>query len=565
MVARVQISAAFGAALILLLSACDGGGGSAGSGASATPAGSGGLVTVPPTIDTRQVEADAVRLAKQASFGPMPELVARIKQLGTEGWLNEQFAATGSSYADIAANPVRRDFCASGDTICTRQHFSRGPVASRFYADAVQGQDQLRQRVAFALGQIVVASDQRVSVAAGLAAYNQILLDNAFGNYRDILARVTRNGYMGAYLDMADSNKSAPSENYARELLQLFSMGPNKLNMDGTPALDASGASIPNYTSDDIRGIARALTGWTHKRLDSSNASAARDYSSPMVPQASRYDGSAKTFLGTTVPAGASQEASVDAVVDAAFNHPSTAPYLAKVLIGHLVTPNPTPAYVARVAAKFVDNGRGVRGDLKEVVRAILTDSEARGAPGAAAGKVKDPVLLMTSVARLIGFTTDGWVFVNRDTALGQPVMRAPSVFSFYPPDYPLPGSATLKSPASKLLDTATALRRHNFVYDWTIGGDATRSEFALDSGLPLATKTQPNWAVWSDVGDDLDKMAARIDLLLFANTLTQPQRDALKAAAAAITNADPAVQQRKRAQVMLYVAASSPLFLVDR
>lgn len=556
-----RVSAALGVALLTVLSGCGGGG--SGTGAST---GSGGVVSVTPAPTPTFTEADAARLAKQASFGPTPALVARIKELGVNAWLDEQFTATGSTYADLTT-AVRRDFCTSGDTVCSRQHFSRVPVAMRFYADATMAPDQLRQRVAFALGQMIVASEQEVNSAAGIAAFNQIFLDNAFGNFRDILARVTMLGYMGDYLDMADSNKSAPSENYARELLQLFSMGPDQLNMDGTPRLDATGARQPNYTPEDIRGVARALTGWTYARVGGAAITDgnARDYSQPMIAVPTRYDTAAKSFLGTSVAAGATQEASVAAVVDAAFNNASTAPFVSKFLITHLVTPNPTPAYVGRVSAVFANNGSGVRGDLKAVVRAILTDAEARNAPGAASGKVKEPVLLMTGLARVIGFTTDGYVFVNRDTSMGQPVMRAPSVFNFYPTDYPLPGSTTLKSPASKLLNTSNVLRWHNFVYDWTIGGDATRSEFTLASGLPNSSLTQPLWSGWEAFGTDLDAMVARIDLLMFANTLAQPQKDALKAAAAAITHADPLIQARKRAQMMLYVAASSPIFLVDR
>lgn len=559
----ISFRSALCAALLASLAACDGGGGGGASGGGVVSPAPAPTVAAPVGLS----DAQAARLAKQASFGATPALVARIKELGVDGWLNEQFAATGSSYADIAANSVRRDFCASGDTICARQHFSRTPVAMRFYADAIAAPDQLRQRVAFALGQLIVASEQEVNGAAGIAAFNQILLDGAFGNYRDMLQRVTMSGYMGDYLDMADSNKSAPSENFARELLQLFSMGPDQLEMDGTPRRDAGGARIPTYTPEDVRGVARALTGWTYARVGGAAITDgnARDYAQPMIPVPARYDNTAKSFLGTSVPAGATQEASVAAVVDAAFNHPSTAPHVAQFLIAHLVTPNPSPAYVGRVAAAFANNGSGVRGDMKAVVRAILTDAEARSAPAGDIGKVKEPVLLMTGLARAIGFATDGYVFVTRDTALGQPVMRAPSVFNFYPPDYPLPGSATLKSPASKLLSTANVLRWHNFVYDWTIGGDATRSEYALDSGLPLSSKTQPLWTEWEAMGTDLDAMVARIDLLLFANTLTPAQRAALKAAAQPLTNADPVILARRRAQTMLYVAASSPLFLVDR
>ncbi|WP_448664745.1 DUF1800 family protein [Sphingomonas sp. CJ20] len=551
------------AALFSALAGC--GGGSGGGGATG-----GGVVSPAPTSTPAPVgltEGEAARLAKQASFGPTPALVARIKELGVDRWLDEQFAATGSTYADIAAGAVRRDFCPNNDTLCARQHFSRIPVAMRFYADAISGNDQLRQRVAFALGQMIVASETEVNSTAGIAAFNQIFVDNAFGNYRDILQRVTMSGYMGDYLDMADSNKSGPSENFARELLQLFSMGPDQLNMDGTPKLDAGGARIPNYGADDIRGVARALTGWTYARLGGAAITDgnARDYSQPMIAVPARYDTTAKTFLGTTVPAGATQEASVAAVVDAGFNAASTAPRVSQFLITHLVTPNPSQAYVGRVAAVFANNGNGVRGDLKAVVRAILTDAEARGTPTGAAGKVKEPILLMTGLVRAIGFNTDGYLLSTRDSGIGQPVMRAPSVFNFYPPDYPLPGSTTLKSPASKLLNTSNVLRWHNLVYDWTIAGDANRAEYSLDSGLTGSSLSQPLWSGWEAFGTDLDGMIARIDLLLFANSLSQQHRDALKAAGTPITNADPLLQARRRAQTLLYIAASSPLFLVDR
>lgn len=555
------LSAAFG---LLALAGCDGGGG----GGSSSSGSAGGVVTAPSPTPTPVVftDGDAARLAKQASFGPTPDLVARIKSLGATAWIDEQLAASSSTYADLTTE-VRRDFCAANDTVCSRAHFSRTPVAMRFYANAVAGSDQLRQRTAFALGQMVVASEAEVNSTAGIAAFNQIFLANAFGNYRDILSQVTMLGYMGDYLDMADSNKSGPSENYARELLQLFSMGPDALNMDGSLKRDGAGAAIPNYTTDDIKGVAKALTGWTYARVGGAAITDgnARDYSKPMIQVANRYDTTQKNFLGTSVSAGATQDASVAAVVDAAFNNPSTAPFVARHMIVHLVTANPSPAYIGRVAAVFADNGAGKRGDMKAVVRAILLDSEARSAPTATSGKLKEPVLLMTGLARAIGFATDGYVFVTRDSALGQPVFRAPSVFNFYPDDFPLPGSTTLKSPASKLLNTSNVLRWHNFVYDWTVSGDATRSEYALDSGLPMSSLTQPLWAPWEAMGTDLDAMVARIDLTLFANTLSQAQKDKLKAAATAITNGDATIQARRRAQMMLYVAASSPMFLVDR
>lgn len=552
------------------LSACGGGGSSGGSG--------GGLVSVAPTptptasptpapISTQ----DAVRLAKQATFGPTPEVVNRIVTLGINGWIDEQFAATGSRYDDIATSTgVAQNFCTnSADTACNRKFFSREPVAMRFYADAMVAPDQLRQRVAFALSQILVASETEVNETNGIAAYNQILLSGAFGNYRDVLMNVTLSSFMGDYLDMADSNRTAPSENYAREMLQLFSMGPDQLNMDGTRKLDATGAAIPTYTTDDIKGVAKALTGWTYPRLNGGaiTDSNVRDYSKPMIEISARYDTSAKTFLGTTVPAGASQSDSVKAAVDAAFNNASTAPYVSKALIQQLVTSNPSAAYVGRVAAKFADNGSGVRGDMKAVVRAILTDSEARGAPrtGTSDGKVKEPILLMTSLMRAVGMTTDGYAFVTQDSGLAEPVFRSPSVFNFYPPDYPLPGNTSLKSGPSKLMTTSNITRFHNFVYNWTVTGDQTRSEFTTNPGIPGWVGSKTEWGAWEAMGTDTDAIIARIDLLLLANTMTDAQKTALKAAAAAITNTDVNLQARRRAQMLLYIVGTSPLFLVDR
>ncbi|URW76028.1 DUF1800 domain-containing protein [Sphingomonas donggukensis] len=559
------------AVAMAVLSGC-GGGGTSGSG--------GGLVSVTPTpspapstpTPTPVTSVDAVRLAQQATFGPTPEVVNRIVALGITGWIDEQLAATGSRYDDIAASTAAlQDFCTAGagstDTACNRKYFSREPVAMRFYADAMNAPDQLKQRVAFALSQVLVASELEVNETNGIAAYQQILLDGAFGNYRDILQNVTLSGYMGDYLDMADSNRTAPSENYARELLQLFSIGPDQLNMDGTRRLDATGAAIPNYTTDDIKGVAKALTGWTYARLGSAalTDNNARDYSKPMVQVAARYDTTAKTFMGTTVPAGATQADSVKAVVDAAFNNASTAPFVAKSLIQQLVTSNPSPAYVGRVAAKFADNGSGIRGDMKAVVRAILTDAEARGGvrSGAGDGKVKEPILTLTATMRVVGFSTDGYPFVTQDAGVLQGVFRSGSVFNFYPPDYPLPGNTTLRSGPSKLITTSNVIRLHNLIYNWTVSGDQARSEFTTNPGIPGWTGSSTTWTAWEAL--DTAGMIDRINLLMMANTMSDAQKAALTSAASAITNATPSLQSRRRAQMLLYIVATSPQFQVDR
>jgi hypothetical protein len=226
-----------------------------------------------------------------------------------------------------------------------------------------------------------------------------------------------------------------------------------------------------------------------------------------------------------------------------------------------LTIANPTPAYVERVATVFADNGAGVRGDLKAVVRAIYLDSEAR-VVSQLPGKVKEPVLLATSLARAIGYATDGYAFTTRDAGMGQAPFRAPSVFNYYPYDFPLPQGAGLVSPVGKLMTTSTTISRHNFLYDWTVGGDATRGEFKPTLG---ATGTVPNWASWEANGANDGKTIDRINLVMLNGTMTPAQRQALASAMAAIKNSDPALQARKRAQTALYIVASSPLFQVDR
>jgi uncharacterized protein (DUF1800 family) len=547
----------------MMLAACGGGG----SSPTVTPTG-----PVPTPVPVVVVTTgDAVRLAKQASFGPTQALADHIAALGTSAWLDEQFAASGSTYSDLVSRAVANNYCnlvaKDQQTVCNRDNLSSFPVATEFYTHAVQNNDQLRQRVAFALSQIIVASDFEVHTTAGLAVFNQIFLDNAFGNYRTILRAVTLNPYMGAYLNMVDSQKAAPNENYARELMQLFSMGINQLNADGVEKKDGSGAPIATFTSADVSDIARALTGWTYTRFAGAAANDGNqlDFTKPMTTNAAQFDTTAKTFLGTTVAAGATQDANIDAVVDAVFNNASTAPFVSKFLIEQLVMSNPSAAYVGRVSAIFANNGAGVRGDLKAVIRAILTDADARGnaKTGANDGKLKEPVLFSLSIARLLAFKTDGYAFTTRDAGMGQQPFRAPSVFNFYPPDYPLPLGGGLLSPPTKLITASTILARHNLAYDWTVSGDS-RSEYAVQATITGSTGTQPDFSAW-DALTDPAKLVDAIDLIMLNQTMTSQQRTALLAAINAVTDPVATTQAHKRAQLALYIVAASPQFQVDR
>ncbi len=233
------------------------------------------------------------------------------------------------------------------------------------------------------------------------------------------------------------------------------------------------------------------------------------------------------------------------------FNHPNTGPFISKRLIQQLTIANPTPAYVGRVAAAFANNGAGVRGDLKAVLRAIYLDPEARTA-SRLPGKVKEPVLLATSLARAIGFKTDGYAFTARDISMGQSPFRAPSVFNFYPYDFPLPQGAGLVSSVSKIMTTSTIIGRHNVIYDWTISGDETRGEFQKQAIIPYGSGTVPNWASWEAYGADDGKIVDRINLVLLNGAMTSAQRQALLAAMSGIKNATPALQTRRRAQMAL-------------
>lgn len=550
----------------LMVSACNGGNGTttASSSTQATQSAS--------TQSQTQKEADAGRLAKQATFGATPDLINHMVSVGVSGWLDEQFAASGSTYSDIiTATDVPGDICDnSSDPTCQYKYRTPNLIILRFYANTLSQPDQLRQRVAFALSQLLVAgASEAFGSPAGVGTLNQIFLDNAFGNYRDILSKVTFNGFMGSFLNMVDNSASGANENYAREFMQLFSIGPTKLNMDGTLALSSTGQPIANYTPDDVHAVARALTGWVYQYLPGNGSYLYYDYTKPLTPSPGNYDAGAKTFLGTTVPAGASQVASVNAVIDAVFNNPSLPPYVAKFLIQQLVTSNPSPAYVSRIATVFVNDGNNVRGNMKAVIRAILTDTEARTPPtGNSAGKVKEPILLMTSIARAAGLVSDGWAFTPYEGAMSQPVFRAPSVFNYYPPNNPLPQSSTLVSPASKLMTTASVVRRENFIYEWTIGlgvnNYAPYFTASVESGVPNPTGSSIDWSSWQALPDTA-AMVDRIDLIMLNRTMTSAQRSALVAAANAITNADPRIQAMLRAQMLLYVVGTSPLFQVDR
>jgi uncharacterized protein (DUF1800 family) len=418
--------------------------------------------------------------------------------------------------------------------------------------------------VAFALSQIFVTSGLDVNVAYGMAGWQQIFLDRAFGNFEDLLLRVTLSSVMGDYLNMVNNDKPAgevnPNENYARELLQLFALGVWELKADGTPLTDATGAKIPSYDQDTIEAFAHVFTGWTYPQLPGvpQRTHNPRNFLGDMVGVASNHDPAAKAPLlgGAALPAGQPMAADLAAAIHTVFMHPNVGPFIGRQLIQKLVTGDPSPQYVARVAAVFANNGAGVRGDLAAVVAAILTDPEARGArkidPGY--GKLREPVLYLTGIARALDTASDGVFFGTQSGALGQPLFYPASVFNYYPPGYVVPGTQA-NGPEFALQNSSTAINRWNAVNTLAFG------TIAPIATLPGATGTRPDWSALAAAAGNADALLDRLDALLLHGTLAP----AARAAIAPAINAVPATDPLTRAKTAFYLVATSSQFQVER
>ncbi|HMH05953.1 MAG TPA: DUF1800 domain-containing protein, partial [Terriglobales bacterium] len=370
----------------------------------------------------------------------------------------------------------------------------------RFFTNALTGPDQLRQRVGFALSQIMVASAAKVNNPSAFVLWANMFQKDAFGNFSTLLNDVTLSPVMGNYLDMVKNDKPDPStnsranENYAREVLQLFTVGLDLLNPDGTPQLDGSGNPIPTYTQDTITGFARVFTGWTYPTKPGATAGFGNPafYGGPMIAFDSHHDSDPKLVLnGITIPGGGTAQADLTAGLQNIFNHPNVGPFISKQLIQHLVTSNPSPEYVGRVAAVFADNGSGIRGDLKAVVTAVLLDAEARRGddPTQAQpndGHLKEPILFITNLMRAVNATSDGAGLSDRASDMKQSPFFSPSVFNFFPPNFVVQGT-TLLGPEFAIFNTSTTISRTNFVNDLIYGQVNGGTTVSLNGYVPLA------------------------------------------------------------------------------
>ena len=518
------------------------------------------------TLSTAQLQADAVRLLEQATFGPTDSLIAHVLAVGPQAFLNEQLAVPASQYPAFKYVPFGQaaTFCPTDpDPQCQRDYYSLFLLQNAFFTNALTGSDQLRQRVAFALSQILVTSGLDVNVAYGMAKYQQIFHDYAFGNYEDILTRVTLSSVMGDYLNMVNNDKPAnginPNENYAREVLQLFSIGVWNLNQDGSQVLDATGAPVPSYTQDTVEAFAHVFTGWTYPVLPGVPARTHNptNYLGDMVAVDSNHDNTARTLLnGAVAAAGLSAQGELTFAIHNIFTHPNVGPFVGKQLIQKLVTGDPTPQYVSRVAAAFNNNGQGVRGDMKAVITAVLMDPEARGAtkldPGY--GKLREPVLFMTGATRALNTQSDGVFLAQQSNSLGQNLFNAPSVFNYYPPTYVLPDKPNL-APEFAIQNSTTSINRYNFANSLSFGTIAPLAT------LPGAIGTIPNWTTLSALAGDPNALLDKLNTLLMHGTMPDAMRSSIVPAINAIAASDPLT----RAKTAFYLVTTSPQYQVER
>ena len=586
-----------------------GGGPADDAGAVATPAPATPPAADPPLVPDPYTgpasDADTVRFLEQASWGPTTAEIARVKALGFKAYLDEQFnippanLAKGSNYPDLLfpvddanqecpVTPIIFD-PSYNQAVCLRDKFTMYPVHRTFFSTALYGNDQLRQRVAFALHQIfVVSAASEVNRPSWMTPYLQALDRNAFGNYRTLLNEITLTAAMGEFLDMRLSTRTSPNENFAREVLQLFSIGTDVLNLDGTPQRDAQGNTIPTYTQNDVNEFTRVFTGWNFATAFIGGTTNFRD---PMAPRGgTQHDVGAKTLLnGFTIAACSSSNAAcaqsdMSAVMDHLANHPNVGPFISKQLIQHLVTSNPSPAYVERVARVFNNDCNGLyaqgctnsRGNLRFVVQAILLDPEARGdvKTDPNYGKLREPAQYITGFLRAFNVksfdktsTSDG-VLGNRagtdfTGSLDQPIFQPPTVFSYYQPAYEVPGTKIL-GPAFGILSTTTTLRRANNINTLIFNGvTTTTTPTAASPDRPRGTSIDiANLEALA--GNPVDVVNA-LDALLLHGTMHPQMRASIITAMNDINDANTATRNQKRARTAVYLVATSSQYDIQR
>ena len=504
--------------------------------------------------------SDAGRLLIQATFGPTDGDLATVENWGVAKYLHKQIgrvpASSHVAYLDrVGVDPTAKDV---------------NPTMQAWWQYAVNAPDQVRQRVAFAWSEIMVVSTESAGLRVqpyAMSAYMDVLCKDAFANYRQLLQDITLNPAMGAYLNMLHNDKgnpargTHPNQNYGRESLQLFSIGLNELNPDGSLQLDANGQPIPTYTQDTVDGFSQVFTGW-YFAPPAGTAPAwtgiPADWRDPMVSVASHHDENAKTLLnGTVLPANGTPEGDLSAALDNIFSHPNVGPFISRQLIQHLVTSDPSPGYVYRVASVFNNDGSGVRGNLAAVTTAIFTDFEARDPATAASpsfGKQREPIVRVANVMRAFHAASPSGIFpiYYTDEPLGQTVMRAPSVFNFFSPAYTVDKLAKhgLVGPEFQITSETTAISSANYIYGLVYSGIGSGSnKVSLDLS-----------AVQALVGDPA-QVTSYLNTLLMAGGMSQDMQDTLTSTIASVPSNAPA----ERARTAVQLVATSSEFVIQK
>ena len=509
---------------------------------SSTPLGGSGL----------GAKADAARFLTQATFGATADDIdALAATRDYSGWLEKQRNAPVSlelPYLQSTSNSYRLE---------AWWHF------------AITGDDQLRQRMALALSEIMVVSDVSPLAAhqEGLAYYYDLLAKNALGNFRDLLEDVTLSPEMGHYLSMWHNQKPntdlgiRSDENYAREVMQLFTVGLVQLNADGTPKVDAGGKEIPTFTQSDVANLARVLTGWSwaNGTSESDFNNAEGDWNAQMQAYETYHDENAKVIIDNTpVPAGMQAKPELDFALDVLFNHPNVGPFIGKQLIQRLTSSNPSPAYVARVASVFNDNGKGQRGDLFAVARAILLDPEAQAKASAGSGKLREPVLRPAQLWRAFHAAANNgrYDYPQTRAAFDESVLSAPSVFNFFRPQFsPLGvvGQAGLLAPEFGITNERTVVTGLNEMRRLCGHYKGSQGAAAGTTDQDVLIDVTP----WEERAAHPEKLVDDLNLLLMAGTMPAAMRQALIDYAPAV----PDDQIDKRITDIVYLIVSSPQY----
>ena len=566
----------------LALAACGGGGTDDNSIAS--------IFTPNVSIAKPATDGEAARFILKASLAATEPEIADIRSIGYVAWLDKQM--------DIPISQTGVAWLSSRgyDQVTVDEYYNQNQFADYMvWNQLIASPDPVRKRLAYALSQFFVVSTNGIEIqwqSNAVAAYWDVLNRNALGNFRQLLEDVTLNPAMGVYLSTLDNRKEdtrtgrVPDENYAREVMQLFTIGLNELNNDGTKKIGTTGQPIETYTNSDVSNLARVFTGYSYDyanlvrtpsvRFPSQSVAPVESVIRPMTSDTTRWSRPQttsehsmleKTFLGTTIPANTDAPTSMKLALDALFNHPNVGPFFSKQMIQRLVTSNPSAGYVDRVAKIFNNNGSGVRGDLRAVFKAILLDDEATNATGLTSptfGKVREPVLRFTQWARNFGATsrTGNWTIANLSnpgTSLGQSPLRAPSVFNFYRPGY---------VPANTAIATnALVAPEFQIVNEVSVAGYINFMVSAIGSTNGVNNDVKATYTSELAIVTDSSALLNRLSLLIAGNQLTDTTKATIKAAldATTVTNTSSLADKERRVYLATLLVFASPDYLVQK